>query len=246
VYSAVVARQSTFADNGWANMPAAPADIFPLSAVVLAGGRSRRMGTDKALLRLPSGGPTLIERVVTAARAVADEVIVVAEDAGRLPPMPVRTAPDAIAGAGPLAGLVAGFAAARHPDILALACDLPYLSVPLLRWMATLPRAWDALVPHLPEHGGKAGWEPLHAIYARACLAPMRAALAGEDRQATAFYPAIRVQPLTAADMLPHDPTGRSTWSVNTPEAWSEAARWLASQTDAILSSETDEANGRK
>jgi len=219
-------------------MPAAPANLFPLSAVILAGGRSRRMGTDKALLRLPSGGPTLIERVVAAARAVADEVIVVAEDAGRLPPMPVRTAPDAIAGAGPLAGLVAGFAAARHPDILALACDLPHLSVPLLRLMATLPRRWDALVPHLPDTGSKTGWEPLHAIYTRACLAPMRAALDGGDRQATAFYPAIRARPLTADEMLPYDPAGRSTWSVNTPEAWSEAAHWLAHRADAILPGE--------
>src|SRR5689334_18995401 len=128
------------------------------------------MGTDKALLRLPSGGPTLIERVVAAARAVADDVVVVAEDAERLPMMPVRTVPDAIPRAGPLAGLVAGFDAARHPDILALACDLPYLSVPLLRWMVAQPRAWDALVPFLPNEDGKTGWEPLHALYTRACL----------------------------------------------------------------------------
>lgn len=196
------------------------------------------MGADKALLRLPSGGPALIERVVMAARAVTDDVVVVAEDAGRLPPMPVRTARDAIAGAGPLAGLVAGFAAARHPDILALACDLPYLSVPLLRWMAALPRAWDALVPHLSDGESKTGWEPLHAIYTRACLAPMRAALDRGDRQATAFFPAVRVRPLTADDMRPYDPELRSTRSVNTPEAWAEAARWLAHRPDAILRGE--------
>ncbi|MDQ6601332.1 MAG: molybdenum cofactor guanylyltransferase [Chloroflexota bacterium] len=209
-----------------------------LTAVILAGGRSRRMGTDKALLRLPSGGPTLIERVVAAARAVADDVVIVAEDAGRLPAMGVRTAPDAIAGAGPLAGLVAGFAAARHTDIFALACDLPYLSIPLLEWMAVLPRTWDALVPYRPNEDGKTGWEPLHAIYTRACLAPMRAALDRGDRQATAFFPAINVRPLTADAMRTHDPLGRSTESVNTPEAWIEAAHWLANEPDAILRGE--------
>jgi molybdopterin-guanine dinucleotide biosynthesis protein A len=218
----------------------------PLTAVIPAGGQSRRMGADKALLRLPSGGPTLIERVVAAARAVTDDVVVVAEHAGWLPPMPVRAVPDAIAGAGPLAGLVAGFEAARYPDILALACDLPYLSVPLLRWMAAQPRVWDALVPWLPNEGGKTGWEPLHAIYTRACLAPMRVALNRGDRQATAFFPAIRVQPLTGDAIRPYDPTGRSTWSVNTPEAWTEAVHWLTRQPDAILSNENDEANDRK
>jgi len=196
------------------------------------------MGADKALLRLPSGGPTLIERVVVAARAVTDDVVIVAEDAGRLPSMPVRTVPDAIAGAGPLAGLVAGFAAARNPDILALACDLPSLSVLLLRWMVGLPRTWDALVPFHPNEADKAGWEPLHALYTRACLGPMRAALDRGDRQATAFFPAVHIRPLTADEMRPHDPTGRSTLSVNTPDAWTEAARWLADQPNAILHDE--------
>ncbi|MHB8647990.1 MAG: molybdenum cofactor guanylyltransferase [Thermomicrobiales bacterium] len=209
-----------------------------LTAVILAGGRSRRMGADKALLRLPSGGPTLIERVVAAAQVVTEDVVIVAADAGRLPPMPVRAVPDAIAGVGPLAGLVAGFAAARHPDILALACDLPYLSVPLLQWIAALPREWDALVPYLPNEDGKTGWEPLHAIYTRACLAPMRVALERGDRQATAFFPTVNVQPLIADAMRPYDPTLRSTRSVNTPEAWAEAAGWLASQADAILRGE--------
>ncbi len=211
---------------------------MPLTAVILAGGQSRRMGADKALLRLASGGPTLIERVVAAARAAADEVVIVAEDAGRLPTMDVRTVPDAIAGAGPLAGLVAGFEAARHPDILALACDLPYLSVPLLRWMAALPRTWDALVPYRPNEDRKAGWEPLHAIYTSVCLAPMRAALYRGDRQATAFFPAIHVRPMTTNEMRPHDALGRSTESVNTPEAWIEAAHWLANEPDAILRGE--------
>ncbi len=200
------------------------------------------MGADKALLRLPSGGPTLIERVVTAARTVTDDVVIVAEDAGRLPPMDVRTVPDAIAGAGPLAGLVAGFEAARRPDILALACDVPYLSVPLLAWMAALPRTWDALVPYAPNEDGETGWEPLHAIYTRACLAPMRAALDRGERRATAFFPAVRVQPLTAEEMRPYDPAGRATRSVNTPEAWAEAVRWLEHRSNAILGAGYDNA----
>jgi molybdopterin-guanine dinucleotide biosynthesis protein A len=223
---------------GIGGLMAAMNDHLMLTAVILAGGQSRRMGADKALLRLPSGGPTLLERIVAAARAVTDDVVVVTEDAGRLPPMPVRTAPDAIAGAGPLAGLVAGFEAARRPDILALACDLPYLSVLLLQWMATQPRMWDALVPYLPNDDGKAGWEPMHALYTRACLAPLRAALDRGDRQATAFFPAVHVQRLTADAMRPYDPDGRSTWSVNTPDAWAEAVDWLTRHPDAILCTE--------
>lgn len=202
---------------------------LPFSAVVLAGGQSRRMGVDKALLCLPGGGPTLVERVVAAARAAgAADVIVVAGDAGRLPPMDARTVPDAVAGTGPLAGLAAGLETARYDTTLALACDLPYLSVPLLRWMTAQPREeWDALVPFLPSEDGKPGWEPLHALYVRACLAPICAALARGERAMTAFYPAVRVRPLTAANLSRYDPDLRSPCSVNTPAAWAEAVRWL-------------------
>jgi molybdopterin-guanine dinucleotide biosynthesis protein A len=209
--------------------------VLPVTAVVLAGGQSRRMGTDKALLQLPSGGPTLIEWVVAAARAVTDDIVVVAEDAGRLPAMPVRTVGDEIPNAGPLAGLVAGFEAARYPDVLALACDLPYLSVPLLRWMVAQPRTWEALVPQLPSEDGKPGWEPLHAIYTRACLTSMRAALDRGERQMTAFFPTVHVKLLTADEIRLYDPDLRSTRSVNTPDAWVEAARWLEQHDKTIL-----------
>ena len=95
-------------------------------------------------------------------------------------------------------------------------------------------------MPNLPNKDGKTGWQPLHAIYTRACLAPMRAALDRGERQMTAFFPAIHIQPLTADAMRPHDPKLRSTQSVNTPEAWEEAARWLEQQGKAILNANNE------
>jgi len=212
------------------------------AAIILAGGQSRRMGTDKAWLRLPSGGPTLIERVGTALRtAGAHEVIVViGGQEARLPAMDARFVRDAQPGAGPLAGLATGLAAIDTDGALVLACDLPYLSVPLLRWMIAQPNndEWDALIPFLPDDGGdhrKGGWQPLHARYTRACLAPIRAALEAGERRMTAFLPHIRVRTLTAEAMRPYDPALRSTHSVNTPDAWAEAARWLTVRDAAIL-----------
>jgi len=214
-----------------------------VAAIILAGGQSRRMGTDKARLRLPSSGPTLIERVATAVRtAGAHEVIVViGGDEARLPAMDARFVRDAQPGAGPLAGLATGLAAMRRDtDVaLVLACDLPYLSVPLLQWMIAQPNddEWDALMPFLPDDSdnGKGCWQPLHALYRRACLTPIRAALEAGERRMTAFLPHIRVRTLTAEAMRLHDPALRSTHSVNTPDAWAEAARWLTARDAAIL-----------
>ena len=196
------------------------------------------MGTDKALLCLPSGGPTLVERVVGAARAVGvDDVLVVAGDAARLPVMDARFVMDERPGAGPLAGLVAGLDAMRHDATFVFACDLPYLSVPLLQWMMALPREeWDACVPLLPGDDDKEGWQPLHAIYRRSCLAPIRAALALGERRMTAFFPSIRVRALTVDDMRPYDPALHSTCSANTPDAWDKAARWLAGRGSEVRS----------
>jgi len=214
------------------------------AAIILAGGQSRRMGTDKARLRVPLGGPTLIERVGAAARtAGVHEVIVVGGNEARVPAMDARFVRDAQPGAGPLAGLATGLAAIRHDTDMALvlACDLPYLSVPLLQWMIAQPdddNEWDALVPFLPDDGdnSKGGWQPLHALYTRACLAPIRAALDAGERRMTAFFPHIRVRTLTADAMRLHDPALQSTHSVNTPDAWAEAARWLTVRDAAILS----------
>jgi len=232
-------------------MPVGARDVtVRIAAIILAGGQSRRMGTDKALLRLPTGGPTLVERVIAAAWAAdANEVLIVAGDGARLPAMDARLVQDAQPDAGPLAGLATGFASSHCDAALALACDLPYLSVPLLRWMIAQAGAdahmeWDALVPFLPHEDGrdgkggkdgKAGWQPLHALYTNACLPPIRAALARGERRMTAFFPRVRVRALTAEAMSPYNPALRSTRSTNTLEAWNEAARWLAAQEGDIL-----------
>ena len=213
-------------------------NTLAFAAVILAGGASRRMRADKALLCLPSGGLTLIERTVAAARAAgASEVVIVRRAGQRLPTMDgVCTLEDETPGAGPLAGLATGLAATKHDVVLALACDLPYLSVPLLRWMVTQKRdEWDALVPHLPTDENSVGWEPLHALYTHACLPAICAALARGERRMTAPFAHLRVRPLTAEEMRPHDPALRSTHSVNIPEAWVEATHWLLTRNTAIL-----------
>lgn len=196
------------------------------------------MGVDKALLRLPSDGPTLIERTVAAARAAgATEIIIVARVGQSLPVMDdTHIVEDETPEVGPLAGLARGLAATQYEAALALACDLPYLSVPLLQWMTAQGRdGWDALVPRLPTDANPEGWEPLHALYTRACLPAIRAALDRGERRMTAPLAHLRVRPLTADAMRPHDPEMRSTRSVNTPETWAEAARWLLTRDAAIL-----------
>ena len=198
-----------------------------LSVTILAGGLSRRMGTDKALIRLVPDGPTLIERVVATVGAVADEVLIVAND-DRLAFLGLPIVPDAYPGTGSLGGIYSGLTAARHEHCLVVACDMPFLSVPLLRAMASEPRHYDVLAPHLTvgenrQGGGKGVYETLHAIYGRDALPAMRQQLDTGNFRIVGFFPQVRVRPLPEEWLRQHDPDLRSFFNVNTPERLNEA-----------------------
>jgi molybdopterin-guanine dinucleotide biosynthesis protein A len=199
----------------------------PLSAAILAGGQSRRMGTDKALLRLTPDGPTLIERVLAAARTVASDVFLVAND-DRLAWLGLRTVPDAFPGAGSLGGIYSAVAAAREQHCLVVACDMPFLDPPLLRVLADAPRDYDVLAPYLEvgtnrQGGAKGVYETLHAIYGRGALPAMRAQLAAEQYRIVGFFPDVRVHAMPEETVRGLDPHLRSFFNVNTPERLAEA-----------------------
>lgn len=201
----------------------------PLSAAILAGGQSRRMGADKALLRLAPGGPTLVERVAAAVAAVAAETLVVAND-DRLAGLGLRIVPDAYPGAGALGGIYSAVSAAAHAHCLVVACDMPFLSAPLLRALAAEPRDYDVLAPFLPaaeSRQGTAGgvYETLHAIYGRGALAAMRAQLDAGRYKIIGFFPDVRVRPFPVDAVRRHDPDLRSFFNANTPERLAEARR---------------------
>ena len=206
--------------------------IGALSAAILAGGQSRRMGVDKALLRPVPGGPTLIERVVDAVSAVADETFLVVND-DRLAFLGLRAVPDAFPGTGALGGIYSAVAGASGAHCLVVACDMPFLSVPLLRAMAAQERDYDVLVPFLPvaeSRQGTAGgvYETLHAIYSRAALAAMRVELEAGRFKIIGFFPRVRVRPFPIEELRRFDPELRSFFNANTPERFAEARAILA------------------
>src|SRR5687768_15192497 len=110
-----------------------------LSAAALAGGQSRRMGADKALLPLVPGGQPMLGVVLERLSEVADDVFVVANDEARYAPLGARIVPDLQRDVGALGGIHAAIASSLHEHCLVVACDMPFLSRPLLRRMAGEP-----------------------------------------------------------------------------------------------------------
>ena len=180
------------------------------SGIVLAGGASRRMGRDKALLTL--AGRTLLEIQVEKLRRLGiDDIVIVGRDAA----VPgTRCAPDVYPGHGPLAGLHAGLSAARRPHCLTLGVDTPLVPEAALAALAAahLAGGGDAA---LLVHGGRR--EPLIAAY-RTALAPLAARLlAGEDRSLRALLGQIDCRE------WPYDGPEALLVNCNTPEDYRRA-----------------------
>lgn len=192
--------------------------------MVVAGGRSRRLGRDKRALRLwGAGGPALIERTVGLLARVCAEVVVALDDPQAWGHLPARLVADTLPGAGVLAGLHAGISAASHPYALAVAADMPFLSEALLRAMLELAGEADVLALEAPGARNALAIEPLHAVYRTACAAHLGAALARGERGIAAALTGLRVATLPPEEARRHDPAGRSAFSVNTPEQLAEA-----------------------
>lgn len=195
----------------------------PLSAAVLAGGKSSRMGQDKALVPLAVDGPALIAIVIAQLHEVADEVLVVANDLERYARFGARVVPDREPGIGALGGIATALREASARHCLVVACDMPFLNGALLRLMAREPRSYDALVPLLPGHSRQRGdglvYQTLHAIYSKNCLEPIEHQIRRGNRQVIGFFDDIQVRTLDMKTVQSVDPDLRSFFNANTPAA---------------------------
>jgi molybdenum cofactor guanylyltransferase len=200
--------------------------------IILAGGRSTRMGQDKRHLRLwGAQGPTLLAHTVALATAICAEVLVALHDPEAWPDLPARRIPDRYPGAGPLGGLASGLSALTADTALLLACDLPLLQPALVRALLALPCDEAALVPqradatNQPPHQLMA--EPLLAVYHRQCLPVITACLAQDERRMGALLRQIAVRYLEPAWWMRSDPDGRSFLNLNRPEDLAQARQFM-------------------
>lgn len=185
-----------------------------LGAVILAGGQSRRMGQNKALLRPHPAAPRLIESVLQAVSPLADPILLSTNTPEIYAWLGLPTVADHSPGAGPLAGLEAALTAMPRVWVLLLACDMPCLAPDLLRFLADQRDTdQDAVIPR--DTAGQL--QPLCALYRSTCLPIIRQALADGQRQMTGWLGAVRTHVVAAEELQQYDPDLRSFCNVNTP-----------------------------
>jgi molybdopterin-guanine dinucleotide biosynthesis protein A len=200
--------------------------ILEIGCIVLAGGKGLRLGRDKALETVD--GQSLLQRVVTRLGSFSNEIIIVTAEGKSFPQFShnpsFRVVADAYPGRGALVGLATGLAASKARYNLAVACDMPFLNKTMLRYMLGLKDGFDLVVPRV---GGYV--EPLHAVYARSCLAPMERLLEQGKMQINALFELVKVRYVEAEELERFDPRRLSFFNVNT-SADLEKAQQLAKE----------------
>ena len=191
--------------------------IDDCTAIILAGGDSQRMGSDKAELKL--GEQTLLQRVAATMRQVFPSVIVsVRQPRSGIALPQVCDEPDV---GGPLAGVLAALAAVRTPWIFVVACDMPFVTPALVELLGRYRAGYQAVVPVVQGHP-----QTLAAYYADSCLDAMRAQpAAGANRSLRAVLGSLQVRYVGEAELVQADPGLRSFFDLDTPQDVAVAIR---------------------
>ena len=188
------------------------------SGIVLAGGRSRRLGRAKALE--PFQGEPLIRRVIDRLSRITDDLVFVVNDHEQASALPISSRDidltydiviDKYPDGGSLGGIYTGLLAANSQWAFVVACDMPFLNVELMRHMLSMRDGQDVVVPRTDGYP-----EPTHALYNKSCLPFIEKRLKRDDLKIARFFDEIRVRFLEEAEVRGLDGDLLSFFNVNT------------------------------
>lgn len=188
-----------------------------MNGIILAGGLSTRMGRDKATLPWENGD---LLHAVAAALAPACRRLIVVSNTARTLHFTAQVVPDNYPHMGPLAGLEAGLAASEAELNFLAACDMPFLTPAVVRYLAQCAARWDAAVPWVDGR-----YHPLCASYRRTCLSPVRALLAAGRRRVIDLFSLIKVRPVRSEELAPLDGELRFLININDPAQYASLRR---------------------
>jgi molybdopterin-guanine dinucleotide biosynthesis protein A len=166
-----------------------------VTAFVLAGGKSSRMGSDKAFLQLR--GETLLQRSLKLAREVAEEVRIVG-DASKFKEFG-QVVEDEYRERGPLGGIHAALTSSPTELNLAIAVDLPFVTRELVQYLIAQARESGAVVTVVRAGGG---WQPLCAVYRREFAIPAQAALNAGKNKIDALFAEVAIHVIEEDELI--------------------------------------------
>ena len=219
---------------------------IPVTGVILAGGKSRRMGENKALLQL--GGDPLIEHVIHRMHRVTDELLLITNSPTEYTYLGLPMHGDILPGTGALGGIYTGLTHASYDTVCCVACDSPFLEPKLLTYLISVLGEYDAVMPYTyrsrqtpfcrntdigvtnPTHDGQIILQTLCAAYAKRCLPIIERMIQESDLRVHALAERAHVQRVSPEIWEEFDPEGRSFFNINTPEDFERADAYIRSE----------------
>jgi molybdopterin-guanine dinucleotide biosynthesis protein A len=188
-----------------------------MTGIVLSGGENRRMGTDKAFLKV--AGIPMIEHALRSLKSVFHELIIVTNAPERYAAYNVNVVTDAFEKRGPLTGIYSGLVRSSNEYNFVVACDMPFLNPALLAYMAGLAEGHDVVVPSL------AGLlEPLHAVYRKRLIPLIEDEIRHDRKRIQELFEKVDTRYVTEQEIDRFDPERKSFKNLNTPKDYEEAA----------------------
>jgi molybdenum cofactor guanylyltransferase len=188
------------------------------TAIILAGGKSSRMGRPKALL--PFGNEPLIAHLVRTLERSFNSVVVVAAPDQELPLLRAKVVRDEVAYQGPVGGIYYGLKAAIGTAAFVTSCDAAFLSLPLISFLRSQILNYDVVVPYW-----QARFQPLHAVYRRSVLPLLKQQLERGELRPIFLYDKVRTRKVGEEEVRRFDPEGLSFFNMNAPEDYAQALK---------------------
>jgi molybdopterin-guanine dinucleotide biosynthesis protein A len=196
-----------------------------MTSIILAGGKSSRLGRSKALQVIES--KSLIQWVVDRLATFSTEIIIATAHGEAIPcssAVRIKTVADTYPGKGPLVGIYSGLIASSSSRAIVVGCDTPFLSVGLLEYMTQTLAEFDVALPRIGEM-----IEPLCALYSKNCVAPIQKLLEQNELRISKLLSMVKVRYIKEDEINSFDPEHLSFFNINS-QADLERARKLAAE----------------
>jgi FdhD protein len=198
------------------------AKIPGITAAILAGGASSRMGTNKALLRVE--GAPIISRSYKILARLFNEVFIVTNTPEEYAFLPCRKVPDIFPGIGSIAGLHSALFHSTTDRTFVTACDMPFVETDIIRYLCELQQSgYDAVIPF-----SAGGQEPLHAVYSEKCKLVFENAIKGNERKILDILARMKTRLVLWDELKAINGSVKSFLNVNTPEEYGAISEGLS------------------
>jgi molybdopterin-guanine dinucleotide biosynthesis protein A len=196
-----------------------------MTSIILAGGKSLRLGQSKALQVIE--GKSLIQWVVDRLAILSTEIIIATAHGEAIScssAVRIKTVADSYPGKGPLVGIYSGLIASSSSRAIVVGCDTPFLSVSLLEYMSQICSKFDVVVPQIKDK-----LEPLCAVYSKNCVAPIQWLLEQNELRISKLFTPVKVKYVEEDEINRFDPKHLSFFNINSQDDL-ERAKGLAAE----------------